>query len=459
MAVSISAPKVTDEQFQNAIDQLGRFVAIPCVSNPGSSDYCMETLIKAANFATEGLQELDFTVRQVRINDSAPFVVAEKVVDAAKPTITLYSHYDVQPVDRNEWKSDPFVVEIRDGRLYGRGASDDKGGVIAILTALRVYKEADQELPVNVRILFEGEEEFGSVNMTEFLKQEAASVQSKALVILDGMNRDTKTGTLTSSTRGIVNVHLKVNALEQPVHSGVNGLVPDPAQALVALLTSLQEPSFQAQLTEGSRALTEAEKQLLKVSSVSPEQYAKDSGMLPGIQLRGDSERSIYERIVNEPSLSIVNMTCGQPNGGNSIQAHASCTIGIRLLPGQDPKVMGDMLIGHLKSQTVMWNLPIETKIPEAGAFAWGANLEGAFTQAYYTALKGSFEQAAFMPCGGALPLIHEFETAFPGMEIVVSAVEDPLTAAHSHNESQHLGVFRNSVDSLVKFLEEAGKL
>lgn len=454
-AISQALPRI---QLATAVEQLGQLVAIPSVSNPNSPDYNMTHLENAADFVASKLQKLGFNVRFERIDGSAPFVLAEKVVSAAKKTILLYAHYDVQPVDREKWIGDPFVMTERDGRLYGRGASDDKGGIIAILAALEAYQNAKMELPVNVKILFEGEEEYGSTHMNALLKQEGERLKADALVVMDGGNRDVHSGTLTSSTRGLANIHLQVNALQKPVHSGVGCLVPDPALALARLVGSLSDPKSIPGFLDDFESLKPAERELLSQSSQTAASYAQEMGVTGG-DLRGDPNVSIYERIVEEPSISLVNMNAGQPNGGNSIQDSASCTIGIRVAPGQDPDRVADVVMKYLKSQPVLYNLPIEMNLVKKGSWAWKADLSKPFSNLYLKALAENFKNVCAMPCGGALPLLREFQGHFPTMEMVVPAVEDPASAAHSHNESQDLNLLENAANSLIAFLYKAGQI
>lgn len=449
--------RLTDEQFNNALGFLGELVAIPSVSNPNSPDYNYDTLARAAHFIESKLQDLGFKVSCPSIDGSPPYVLAELFSDTAKPTLLLYGHYDVQPVNREKWNSDPFIMQERDGRLYGRGASDDKGGIVAIIAALEAYKKSAGELPVNIKLLFEGEEEFGSSHMQPLLEQKAEQLQADALIVVDGLNRDVDTGTLTSSSRGLVNLKLKVNALEKPIHSGIGCLVPDPAQALAGLVYLLRDPKAIPGFMETIQPLSEEEREILAKSSQSAESYAMEMGVLKNALLRGDPNVSIYERIVQEPSISIVNMNCGQPNGGNSIQESASCTIGIRIVHGQDPQHVADVVSNYLKSHAIMYNLPIEISKIEKGAWAWKAELARPFAKKYMEALAENFDHSSAMPCGGALPLLREFKDAFPNMEVLVPGVEDPQTSAHSHNESQDILLFRNSINTLISFLNKAG--
>lgn len=451
--------RINNHQFAQAQERLAQFVAIPSVSNPSSPYYKMEHLIAASEFAGKSLQDLGFEVSYVRIDQCAPYVIAQRIINKDLPTVTLYGHYDVQPVDPPKWVSDPFVVQERDGRIYGRGASDDKGGIIAILSALRVYKDANIPLPVNVRVLFEGEEEYGSSpHMGPLLKQEGERIKGAALIIMDGLNRDVETGTLASSARGNVQINLRVDALEKPVHSGIGCLAPDPAQALAKLISSLADPRKIPGLMDGIEPIDPAERKLLKMGSYPADRYAKEMGLVPGASLRGDPKVSLYERISEEPSISILNMNSGQPGGGNSIQNSASCEIGIRILPGQDPDRVAKAVIDYLNSQKVPYHLPIHAS-QERRSWGWKATPSLLFSQAYLQSLSKHFKEGVLMPCGGSLPLLHEFGKVFPKMEIIVPGVEDPSTAAHSHNESQDIPLLRKSIDSLIAFLAKAGKI
>lgn len=458
MAIS-GALRISDTQFNEAIDQLRQFVAIDSVSNEKNPGYNKPALDAAAGFAASKLMALGFKVDLVRIDNSAPFVLAERIVNVAKPTLLLYAHYDVQPVEQDKWESKPFIMEERNGRLYGRGASDDKAGIIAIISALNTFDKAGVELPVNIRILFEGEEEYGSEHMLALIKQEADRLQAHAMVILDGLNRDVNTGTLTTSTRGIVNIDLKVNALEKPVHSGIGCLAPDPAQALAALIYSIRDPKKIPGFMDDCKPMQDHERKFLRENSISDEAYAKENGVLPNVQLRGDPRKSVWENIEEAPSISVVNMTCGAPDGGNSIQDSARCCIGIRVTAGQDPDRVGKVVMKFLKDQEQQLGVPIIVKQDEPGAWAWKADLTKPFSQKYLEALKDGFPQVCGMPCGGALPLVKQFQDVFPELEVVIPAVEDPNTSAHSHNESQDIKVFRGAIDSLISFIGKAGEI
>lgn len=453
---TVSSSGVSQKAFDDAICKLGAYVAIPSVSNPHSPDHSMESLQAAADFASNQLEELKFNVRQVSIDGSAPFVLAEKITDVTRPTILCYAHYDVQPVVREKWLTDPFVLTQRDGRLYGRGSSDDKGGIIGIITALGEYQKNHGALPFNVKILFEGEEEYGSTHMEALMKQEGDRLKADALVILDGSNLDVNTGTLTTSTRGVMNFKLEVQTMEKPIHSGVGCLAPDPSQIMAELMVSVKDPRKIPGFMDGCDPLKPIERELLAQSSQTAQAYAKDHGLLPSVELRGDPGVSVYERIAEEPSISFVNGAWGIPNGGNSIQESASCEMGVRLTPGQNPDAVGEALRAHLLSQQVQGAQVTLTQ--QEGSFAWKGDLSRPLTQKYLAALAENFPHTHVQPCGGALPFLRNFQEAFPNMEMIIPGVEDPACAAHSHNESQDIGLFRRAIDSLYTFFRKVGE-
>lgn len=457
-SLAVTQLRVSNEQFQQSIKELAELVSIPSVSDPNSPDYNIKSMVAAADFVKDKLEALDFKTRFCVMKEgTAPYVLAEQVVDAALPTILLYAHYDVQPVERDKWKTEPFKMEQIGARLYGRGASDDKAGIIAILTALKVYKEAGLKLPVNIRILIEGDEEYGSMEISDMLKLEAKNLEANALIILDGANCDVATGTVENSTRGIVTFELEVRALnEKPTHSGVGCLAPDPILALCKLLASLSDPKQIPGLLDDCAKLDPKEGALLDASSISAEEYAKEHGVVKGAHLRGDPKESLFRRILQEPSISVLNITSGTKTSGNSIQNSAHCKFGVRLTTGQDPKRVAEIIQKYIASQGTLWNVPYELKQVGLAARAWKGNIQGPYTTALLDSFKDVYGKIAVMPTGGTLPLITDFEETFPGLEVIIAGVEDPHTSAHSHNESQDISVLRNVTDSLISFFDKA---
>lgn len=452
MSVS-SSYRINPAEFAEAIAQLRDFVAIPSVSNPNFTDYySMENLQKAADFTSDRFKDIGFEVRQVSIGGSAPYILAEKIVDVALPTLLFYAHYDVQPVDETKWKTPPFVLTLIDGRAYARGSSDDKAGIVAIITALGLYLREYGVFPCNIKFLSEGEEEYGSEHMEALVEQEKENLKADALIVLDGGNLDTETGTLTASTRGIVNLNLNVKTMEKPTHSGVGCLVPDPSAIMAGLIVSVKDPRTIPGFMDTCHFLNETEVDLLDQSSQTAEAYARDHNLLDGVQLRGDANTSVYSRIAEEPSISFVNGRWGIPNGGNSIQECANCQIGVRITAGQNPDQVAKALRNHLLAQDAQ-GAQVTITQSEPGCYAWKGDLSGPLTQKYLAALGEVFQTTHVQPCGGALPFLHTFTKISPKMEIIIPGLEDPKCAAHSHNESQDIALFEKAINSIIAFL------
>ncbi len=453
MASSVS--RINVDQFNTTLDWLGKFVSLSSVSNKSSPDYSASKMQDAADFAFKRLQELGFETSYKTVNDSPPYILAKRIHNAALPTILLYTHYDVQPVNRAAWNTDPFTPETINGRLYGRGSADSKGNIAVMFAAIQFFNDLGKELPVNIKILLEGEEEIGSPNINTLLEQYSEDFQSDAFVVMDAVNKDLNTGTISISTRGCVSFQMRIKALKAPVHSGTGCLVPDPGMALCCLISSLANPLLIPGFIDFSKILSESEREQLKRDSITEEEYKQENGVVPEARLRGFDHDSIYERIMGDtPSLSILNFTAGAPNGGNSIPSFAECQIGIRTFIGQNPSDVRIKVIEFLLSQKVMWNLPIEITTENSGTWAWAGNVDGPLSKKYSTAFTQVFGQATIMPCGGSLPLYHKFTELFPATEIIPIGAIDPSSNIHGDNESQDLSLLRNQIDSFIQFMQ-----
>ena len=385
----------------------------------------------AALFLAEGFD--DTRIVSAREDGRAPAVIASKAAPAGKPTVLLYAHHDVQPEnDHAEWDSAPFEPTERDGRLFGRGAADDKAGIAAHLAAIRALGD---DLGVGVTLFIEGEEEVGSDTLTDLLAEHKDYLRSDVIVIADSGNWDIGTPALTTSLRGLVRVDVGVRTLTHAVHSGMwGGLVPDALMTLSKLITSLYDE-------HGNVAV-----QGLHTGEAADVEYPADrlrseSGIAPGVHYIGTG--SSVQRLWAKPSLSVTGIDAPKVEGAsNTLVPSARAKISLRIAPGDTTDNAVARLREHLE-QHVPWGAELSFTVVDTGEptqiDATGPAYDAA-RAAFTTAWDGV--EPIDMGVGGSIPFIAEFLESFPEASVLVTGVEDPDTRAHGANEGLHLAEF-----------------
>ena len=384
-------------------------------------------------FAAEGVD-----VEIVRAYDGAPpAVIGEKKGPEGAPTVLLYAHHDVQPEnDHADWDSAPWEPTERDGRLYGRGAADDKAGIMAHVGALRVYGD---DLPVTVRLFIEGEEEVGSDTLVELLGQHQERLKADVIVIADSGNWDIGVPALTTSLRGLVRVDIEVRTLTHAVHSGMwGGLVPDALMTLSRVIATLHDDVGNVAI-EGLHSGPAAD------VDYPEERLRAESGGAPGIEWIGSG--STVERLWTKPSLSITGLDAPKVAGAsNTLVPAAKARISLRVAPGDTTANALSCLIAHLEAN-VPWGATLTHTVVDTGE---ATQIDA--TGPAYDAARAAFAEAwdgtapVDMGVGGSIPFIAEFLEAFPEASVLVTGVEDPDTRAHGANEGLHLAEFERVV-------------
>jgi cysteinylglycine-S-conjugate dipeptidase len=377
---------------------------------------------------------------------------------APPPTVLLYAHHDVQPpgIVAN-WDSDPFVPEARDGRLYGRGAADNKAGAVAHAYAVGAWLATAGTLPCNVRVLVEGEEEIGSPRLHAFLHARIDELRSDVLVLADAGNWDVGVPGLTYSLRGLAAADIELRALDGPQHSGVvGGAIPDPVMALSRVLASLVDahgdPSFEGAFA-GLRAPTTDERRPIAGFDDKTEAFAHTMGVRPGVTLTGNPSATLHERLWLRPTLTVIGID-GHPIKGssNQIVARARARVSMRLGPGQDPEQVLAGLRAHVE-QRVPWGLEVSFRSLE-GSPAWETDPTGPAFDAARTALRDGFgTEPVLMGTGGSIPFVGPFADAFGGVPALLLGPDDPASRIHGENESLHLGDWQSLIRSEVYLL------
>ncbi|HET6168008.1 MAG TPA: dipeptidase [Marmoricola sp.] len=374
-----------------------------------------------------------FETRVTSADGGGPAVIASRPAPPGAPTILLYAHHDVQPEnDHADWDTPPFEPTEKDGRLYGRGAADDKAGIAAHLAAIRALGD---DLAIGVKVFVEGEEEIGSSTIAALLEREAALLHADVIVIADSGNWDIGVPALTTSLRGLVRVDIEVRTLTHGVHSGMwGGLVPDSLMTLARVISSLHDDEGNvaiAGLHEGPAAHVEYPEAKLRA----------ESGALPGIEWIGSGP--IVERLWTKPALSITGLDAPQVFGAsNTLVPAARARISLRVAPGDTTANAVECLRKHLDAH-LPWGAELSFTVVDTGeAIAIDA------TGPAYDVARDAFTQAwdgvapVDMGVGGSIPFIEVFLRTFPEASVLVTGVEDPDTRAHGANEGLHLAEF-----------------
>jgi acetylornithine deacetylase/succinyl-diaminopimelate desuccinylase-like protein len=433
----MTAPAITESDLRAAVQRelpgvradLERLVRIPGIAFEGFDHTQVE---RSAEATAELLRGCGLDVTIVR-SGGQPAVIGRKAAPPGAPTVLLYAHHDVQPTgDLALWDSEPFEPVERDGRLYGRGAADDKAGVMAHVAALRAYGDA---LPVGVVVFVEGEEEYGSESLERLLAEHKETLRSDVIVIADSGNWDIGVPALTTSLRGIVNCFVEVRVLAQAVHSGMyGGAIPDALTALSKLLATLHDDA-------GDVAVAGLVGRPATPLDFPEERLRAESGMVDGVEFIGTGR--LVDRMWTRPSLSVLGIDAPRTGEApNALVPAAKAKLSLRLAPGDDPKRAYAALCDHIERHTPWGIRPIITLEQDGAPCVIDA------TGPAYDAARAAFREAwdgvdpVDVGVGGSIPFIATFQEMFPDAAILVTGVEDPKSQAHGPNESLHLGEF-----------------
>jgi cysteinylglycine-S-conjugate dipeptidase len=451
------------EREQQAQRDLERLVEIPSVSAEGHDP---AEVARSAEATAELLRAAGLeAVRLLDVDGSHPYVVGELLAAGEDaPTVLLYAHHDVQPVPTPErWSSPPFEPTVRGGRLYGRGTSDAKARLHVHAAAVRAWLAAHGALPVNVKVVIEGEEEVGSPHLAEFVARHADDLRADVVVATDLVNWKVGVPGLTYSLRGLAEVYVTVRALRQPVHSGMwGGPVPDALSGLMKTLASLTDergaPAV-AGLADDVRPLTDNERARLSQLDVDTAELRAEAGALDDVAFTGDPDLSFHERVWFRPAITVIGVDVPKVReASNQLISEATAKVSIRLAPGQDPDRAARLVAEHLRGN-VPWGLDVDTR-PGASGTPWLTDPDGPAFEAALSALRSGFgTEPVLLGCGGTIPFVTPMADALGGVPCLLTAVEDPHSHAHGEDESLHLGDFhRACVSEALLFAELAAR-
>ena len=424
---------------------LESLVRIPSVSADPSARPHLQA---SAEHVARQLAEAGLTDVAIESADGGlPAVIGYRAGAPGAPTVLLYAHHDVQPVgDLGEWDSEPFEPVERDGRLYGRGAADDKAGIAAHCAAVRALGASPG---VSIAVLVDGEEEIGSPTLPTLLAEHRERLDADVLVLADSTNWRVGVPALTTSLRGGVNVVVEVRTLRHALHSGVyGGPTPDALMALSRLLATCHTDAGDVAVEGLGRGTADP-------LDLTEEQFRADAGVLDGVTLLGSG--SLTSRLWKAPALSVVAIDApAVDDAGLLLVPSARARLALRIAPGDDPVAASEALVEHLRTHAP-WGAEVTVSAGRPVA-PYAADTTGPAYAAARSAYAEAFgEPVVEIGVGGSIGFVAPFADAFPDAEILITGVEDPDTRAHGPNESLHLADFSSACLAEALLLERLG--
>ncbi|GAA1974317.1 dipeptidase [Nocardioides panacihumi] len=436
-----------------ARSDLSDLVAIPSVADP--RQFPPEECARAARWCVDAFTEAGIRdVRLERTPDGSDAVVGHTPGPDGSPTVLLYGHYDVQPpLDDEAWRTPPFELTESDGRWHGRGTADCKGNLVMHLTALRALASmggGDHPFPVGVRLLLEGSEEQGTGGLEAYVEQTAGSLGSDVIVVADTGNAAVGVPTVTTTLRGLANVVVHVESLAGEIHSGMfGGAAPDALAALIHILATLRD-------AHGNTTIRGLDATARWDGVAYPaDQFRADAGVLPGVELVG--EGTVADMLWARPAVTVLGIDCPPVVGSAAaIQPRASARLNLRVPPGMNAKAAQDALVAHL-TEAAPWSVRVTVE-PEADGEPFRAATDGPAYGVLARAMADAYgREMVTAGQGGSIPLCNVLADTYPGAEIVLLGVEEPLCLIHAPNESVDPSEIENMALVETLFLARLG--
>ena len=446
-----TASAAVEKLFPEALETLKDLVRIPGIAWEAFDASQLDKSAAAVQSLFEDLGVFDkVEILRAGYGDSqlgAPAIVATRKAKNSRPTILLYAHHDVQPPgDDALWETTPFEPEIRNGRMYGRGAADDKAGIIAHYCSVKLLAEiSGADFDLGLAVFIEGEEEAGSPSFASFLQAHKDQLEGDVIVVADSGNWSTTVPAITTTLRGLASLEFEVRTLDHAVHSGMyGGAVPDAMLALVKILSSMWDKNGAVTIS----GLFSSENNNLDYSEA---QLRSDSGLLPSTLPIGSGP--ILPRIWTKPALTLIGLDYPTVAlSSNTLLPSLKAKLSLRIAPGDDPERALEALKGHILAHNTLGAEitfgAVELGKPfSLGESGWAKTLaEQCLTLAFG-------EKSVDIGIGGSIPFIAELERVFPKAQVLVTGVEDPDSRAHSPNESLHLAGFQSAILAQLLFL------
>ena len=448
-----------DNNQASLISDLRDLVKIPSISTDGEHQKEIELSAEAVclQMKKAGLNNVEI----LRTGDSNPFAYGEWLGAPNQPTLFLYSHHDVQPINYEHlWLSPPWELTAREGRLFGRGAADDKGASVAQLAAIASWLKTAGKLPVNVKMLVEGEEEVGSKNLVKFFSENRSRIQADIIVVCDTENIRVGLPSITYSLRGVVTLLVEVKSALIPVHSGMaGGAFADSALALAKVLSRLcweDGPIPIPGFNDSVKPLTDSERKVIESLPVDADALRKSLGVPDHVKFALQKGKSIYEQTWRHPAVTVIAIEASNIKGAsNQVLPTASALVSCRIVPDQDPKHVEELLCKALSADSP-WGVEVKVTAHGSSVDWWMTDPKGPAFEAAIAALEKGFKaKPVGIGCGGTIGFVRPLVELLGGAPALLLGIEDPDSNAHAPNESLHEGDWIKLIKSMAHLFGE----
>ena len=443
-----------ESQRTRYLSELKELLAIPSVS---SQTERKPEMLRAAEWLTKHMANMGLQNIQIMPTEGHPVVYADWLNAPGKPTILIYGHYDVQPEDPIDlWKSPPFEATERDGNLYARGAADDKGQIFIHLKAIEAFLKLRGTLPLNIKIIFEGEEEIGSEHLGSFVSQHKDLLKADVILISDSGMFAKGVPSVTYALRGLAYMEVEVTGPNGDLHSGsFGGSVHNPIQALTEMIASLHDKNGKITIKgmyDDVRKLTKAERAAFKKLPWNDKKYMHSLGLK---QLYGEKGFSTLERLWARPTLECNGIWGGYTGEGAKtvLPSKAFAKISMRLVPDQSSQKIAKLFERHLKKNTPK-TIEVKVRHLHRGEPAI-TPVDSVGVKTAVSALeKGFSKKPLYQREGGSIPIVVEFKKLL-GIDSVLLGFGLPDENAHAPNEFINLDNFFGGIKTVVHYYNE----
>ncbi|SFA80881.1 Acetylornithine deacetylase/Succinyl-diaminopimelate desuccinylase [Lentibacillus halodurans] len=452
--MSEQALRYLSENRTSLLEKLNEFLSIPSVS---TDSVHKKDIQEAANFLKDYLNDIGFDHAEQHDTGGHPLVYAEyNQAGSDAPTVLFYGHYDVQPVDPiDQWKSDPFKPEVRDGRIYARGSSDDKGQVFMHLAVFEAYMKTEGKLPLNVKICIEGEEEIGSEHLYDVLQDKKDQFNADFAVISDSGMVAQNQPTILYGLKGFTGIEINVTGPDHDLHSGMyGGAVRNPIMKLNHILASMKNEDEVITVDgfyDGVEPLSDKERELIE--NVQGENYEKATGVKETASEKGYTAK---EHTMGRPTFEINGMYGGYQGEGTKtiIPSTATAKITCRLVPGQEPEQIQKILEQHVH-KTAPSGVTVDVKKEKLSAKAYKVEPNHPLIKKAAKSYTKAFgKDTVYVRMGGSIPVVEWIEDIY-NIPIVLLGFGTPDDRLHSPNESFPLDSFDKGMETLVRYWAE----